>query len=328
MNKPNFGALKSNAASLSERLQSKLREDNSGGYQEDTRYWKCSRDKAGNGYAVIRFLPPSPNPECPNGIEDTFYVRIYSHAFQGRGGWYIENSRTTINEEDPVGEYNSQLWNSGSDALKEQARKQKRRTHFVSNILVIDDPVNPANNGKVFLFKYGKKIFEMINDKMNSTYPGDVKFNPFDFWEGANFKLKIREVDRFPNYDKCEFDKQTKLFEDDAKLEVVWNQQYPLLPLIAPSEFKSYDALAKRMNKVLGLSSGHADNPPLVADSPAPATQSASDDDTTPPWENTKASAAKSQPTGGVASGGGGGSAAPDEEDEIEFFRRINRERK
>lgn len=309
MNKPNFAALKGSAASLSDKLQSKLREDNSG-KQEDERFWKASRDKAGNGYAVIRFLPPAPNPECPNGVEDCFYVRIFSHAFQSKNGqWYIENSRTTIGQDDPVGEYNSELWGSGSEAGKEQARKQKRKTTFISNILVIEDPANPANEGKVFLFKYGKKIFEMISDRMNPQFPGDKKFNPFDFWEGANFKLKIREVEKFPNYDKSEFDTPSPLFDDDAKLEALWKKQYPLLPLIDASNFKSYDELQKKLHRVLGLSS-----PPSVP--PRRDDTGADDNDEVIEEDSPRASApapARTAP-----------SAPPEDEDELAFFKRVS----
>jgi len=254
MNKTSFAAFKSNTATLTEKLQSKLKEETSGGRQEDERFWRPTRDKAGNGYAVLRFLPAAPNPDVPTGVEDCFYVRLYSHAFQGKGGWYIENSLTTIGDSDPCGEYNSTLWNAGVEDLKEQARKQKRKTTFISNVLVIEDPANPENNGKVFLYKYGKKIFEKINDKMYPQFPDDPKFNPFDFWAGANFKLKIREVEKFPNYDKSEFDAPLPLYGgDDAKLEAVWRKQYPLLPLLDKSQFKTYDELKRRLNKALGI---------------------------------------------------------------------------
>lgn len=250
-----FSALKSNAATLSEKLKNKFKEEIDGNKGVvDERFWKPARDKAGNGYALIRFLPPAPNADVPGGIEDCFYVRVFKHAFQGKGGWYIENSLTTIGETDPCGEYNSLLWNSGIDADKEQARKQKRKTEFISNILVIDDPATPSNNGKVFLYRYGKKIFEKINDKMNPTFPGEKKINPFDFWEGADFMLKIREVEKYPNYDRAEFGPQSALFGgDEARLEAVWRQQHPLLPLIDKNNFKSYDELTKRLNKALGL---------------------------------------------------------------------------
>lgn len=256
--KTSFAAFKSNAASLTEKLQNRLREDNSNGRQDDERYWRCDRDKAGNGYAVIRFLPPAPNENKPKGVDDDFYVRLYTHAFQGKGGWYIENSRTSLgkDEVDPVGEYNSSLWNAGVEDLKEQARKQKRKTVFISNILVIEDPAHPENNGKVFLYKYGKKIFEKILDKMEPQFPGEEKVNVFDFWKGANFRLKIREVEKFPNYDKSEFDAPSALFGgDDAKIEALWYKQHPLSPLLEESNFKPYKELKARLDRVLGLSS-------------------------------------------------------------------------
>ena len=318
MNKPNFAAMKGSTASLTEKLQNKLREDNSSGRQDDERFWKPTRDKTGNGYAVIRFLPASPNPECPGGVEDAFYVRIFSHAFQGKNGqWYIENSLTTIGQDDPVGEYNSQLWSSGSDDLKNQARKQKRKTTFISNILVIDDPSNPANNGKNFLFKYGKKIFEMISEKIETPkFPGDPQYNPFDFWDGANFKLKIREVEGYPNYDKSEFDTQGPLFRgDDAKLEELWKKQYPLLPLIAPSNFKTYDELKKKLDRVLGLGVAPLRTAPPAADRGDDVNTDEVVEEDAP-----RTSAGRSSPNAAPA-------PVDDEDDEIAFFKKMSAKR-
>jgi hypothetical protein len=218
--------------------------------QEDDRFWKVTRDKSGNGSALIRFLP------APDG--ETFpWVRMFSHAFKGPSGqWYIEKSLTTLKQNDPVSEYNSQLWQNGEE---DQARKQKRRLHYVSNILVLKDPGNPENEGKVFLFKYGKKIFDKIKDQMEPEPDGledKEPVIPFDLWEGADFKLRVRMVDKFPNYDKSEFSRPEALFEgDDEKLEELWNKEYKLQELIAPSEFKSYDQLKSRLETVLCLSS-------------------------------------------------------------------------
>lgn len=232
---------KNSLEELTKKLQSAAGNESSG---KDDRFWQPTVDKAGNGYAVIRFLPAP-------GDEDVPFVRVFDHGFQGPGGWYIEKSLTTIGQTDPVSEYNSKLWNSGIEANKEIARKQKRRLSFYSNIYIVNDPGNPSNEGKVFLFKYGKKIFDKLNDAMNPQYPDDEAVNPFDLWAGANFKLKIRNVEGYRNYDKSEFDKPSPLFEDDEQLEAVWKQEYSLKAFLDPKEFKSYDELKKKLNRAL-----------------------------------------------------------------------------
>lgn len=259
-----FSKLKSNSGKnsleeLTKKLQSAAGNESS---SKDDRFWQPTVDKAGNGYAVIRFLP-SP------GDEDVPFIRMFDHGFQGPGGWYIEKSLTTIGQTDPVSEHNSKLWNSGIEANKEIARKQKRRLSFYSNIYVVNDPGNPSNEGKVFLFKYGKKIFDKLNDAMNPQYPDDEAVNPFDFWAGANFKLKIRNVEGYRNYDKSEFDKPSPLFEDDEQLETVWKQEHSLKAFLEPKEFKSYDELKKKLNRALAEDdrhSGSADNQELDVD--------------------------------------------------------------
>jgi hypothetical protein len=213
---------------------------------DDERLWKPSVDKAGNGQAVLRFLPAPPGEELP-------WVRVYDHGFQGPSGkWYIENSLTTINKPDPLGELNSELWNSGIEANKEIARKQKRRLSYISNVLVVKDPSNPENEGKVFLYKYGKKIFDKIKDVMQPTFEDEKPVNPFDLWEGANFKLRIRQVEGYRNYDKSEFDGNTPLDENEDKLEAIWKQTHSLAAFLDPSNFKSYDELKTKLNTVLG----------------------------------------------------------------------------
>jgi len=242
-----FQSMKQNRQSFLSNLSNELEKtqsNNSNSY-EDERIWKCERDKSGNGYAVIRFLPPSEGETTP-------WVRIFSHGFQGQGGWYIENSLTTFSEKDPVSEFNTSLWNNGTEAGKEQARKQKRRLNYYSNILVIEDPANPQNNGKVKLFKYGKKIFDKINDLMNPEFKDETPVNPFDLWGGANFKIKIRMVDGFVNYDKSEFDSPSQL-GDDSELETIWNSQHSLQELLDRDNFKSYDELKTKLDRVLGL---------------------------------------------------------------------------
>ena len=211
----------------------------------DERLWKLEVDKSGNGYAVIRFLP------APNG-EDLPFVKLYSHAFQGPGGWYIENSLTTLGQKDPVSEYNTTLWNNGTDAGKDLARKQKRKLTYVSNIYVVKDPANPENEGKVFLYKYGKKIFDKLTAAMQPEFEDEEAIDPFDFWQGANFKLKAKNVAGYRNYDSSEFAAVSALLDDDEAMEGIWKQQYSLEEFVAPDQFKSYDDLKKRLGYVLG----------------------------------------------------------------------------
>jgi len=235
----------SNLESLSKQVE-KLAEKPSYG---DDRIWKCERDKSGNGYAVIRFLPASNNEDVP-------WVQMWSHGFKGPGGWYIENSLTTLGKDDPVSKANTALWNSGIESDKNIARDRKRKLSYYSNILVLEDSANAENEGKVFLFRYGKKIFEKITSVMNPEFKDETPLNPFDFWEGANFKLKIRQVEGYANYDKSEFAGQSKLFDgDDAKCEAIWKQQYALQELVSADNFKSYQELEARFNTVVGSSS-------------------------------------------------------------------------
>ena len=214
---------------------------------DDERIWKPELDKSGNGYAVIRFLP------APEG-EDIPWQRMFSHSFQGPGGWYIENSLTTINKNDPVGEANRRLWNSGSEADKETARRQKRKLSYFTNIYVVADPKHPENEGKVFLYKFGKKIFDKIMEAMQPQFDDEQAINPFDLWKGANFKLKIRKVDGFWIYDKSEFEAVAQLLPSDEELEKVYQSEYPLKPFHEESNFKSYNELKEKMERVLGES--------------------------------------------------------------------------
>ena len=213
----------------------------------DQRLWKAEVDKSGNGYAVLRFLPAPKNEDVP-------WVKIYDHGFQGPGGWYIENSRTSLGsgEKDPVSEHNSMLWNSGVESNKDIARKQKRRLKYFSNVLVVKDPANPSNEGKVFLYQYGAKIFEKLQNAMQPEFEDETPVNPFDLWEGANFKLKIRNVGGFRNYDMSEFESSSPVEGDDDKLEEIWNSQYSLVEFLDPKNFKNYEVLQARLNHVLG----------------------------------------------------------------------------
>ena len=212
----------------------------------DDRMWKPTVDKSNNGYAVIRFLPANEGSELP-------WNRYWDHGFKGpTGRWYIEKSLTSIGQNDPVGELNSRLWNTGLESDKAKARTQKRRLHYVSNISVVNDPGNPANDGKVFIYQYGKKIFDKIMDAMQPEFEDEAPLNPFDFWEGANFKLKIRDVEGYRNYDKSEFDRQTPLSEDDTYLEEVYNKMHKLEEFTDPKSYKTYNELKAKLVSVLG----------------------------------------------------------------------------
>jgi len=219
----------------------------------DDRFWKPTRDKAGNGYAVVRFLPAKEGEDLP-------WVRYWDHGFKGPTGlWYIENSLTSIGAQDPVSEHNSVLWNSGRDEDKATARDRKRRLHYVSNVLIVSDPSNPENEGKVFLYKFGKKIFDKIMDVMQPQFADEEPVNPYDFWEGADFKIKIRKVEGWVNYDKSEFGSQSSLYEgDESRLTEVYDKLYSLQEFLEPSNYKTYDELSMKLNKVLGIDAGHA----------------------------------------------------------------------
>jgi len=234
----------SKLGSLTQKLVKEVEKLNNTGGNNDDRLWKLDVDKSGNGYAVIRFLP------APNG-EDLPFVKLYSHAFQGPGGWYIENSLTTLGQKDPVSEFNTTLWNNGTDAGKDTARKQKRKLTYISNIYVVKDPANPENEGRVFLFKYGKKIFDKITAAMQPEFEDEEAIDPFDFWQGANFKLKAKNVAGYRNYDSSEFTAQSPVLEDDDALEALWKKENSLQDFVAPDQFKTYEVLRARLESVL-----------------------------------------------------------------------------
>jgi hypothetical protein len=274
--------------------------------KNDDRFWYPNVDKAGNGYAVIRFLP------APAG-EDVPFIRMFEHGFKGpTGSWYIENSLTTIGKTDPVGELNTQLWNSGLESDKEVARTQKRKLNFISNVYVITDQQNPENEGKVFLFRYGKKIWDKLNDAMNPQFAGEVAVNPFDLWAGANFKLKIRNVDGYRNYDRSEFAAAGPLFDDDSAMESVWKNEHSLQDFLAPSNFKSYDELKAKLNKVLGIDGSTVGKTPAAARATAASTIMDDDD---APWKDETAAPtlkAKAAPV-----------AEDEDDDSLEFFSKL-----
>ena len=249
----NFESLKRNRSSLeklTKAIEATTQSTTESGSREDTRLWQPTVDKAGNGMAIIRFLP-APSVDGEDALP---WVRVFSHGFQGPGGWYIENSLTTLNQKDPVSEYNSTLWNSGIEANKEIARKQKRRLNYVANVYIVSDPSNPENEGQIKIYKFGKKIFDKITEAMNPEFADETPVNPFDMWEGANFKLKIRNVEGYRNYDKSEFAEKSALLDgDDAKLEALWKQEYSLKEFLDPKHFKPYEVLKARLDKVLGF---------------------------------------------------------------------------
>jgi len=271
-------------------------------YSDDT-YWKPELDKTGNGYAVVRFLPTPENEEMP-------WVSYFDHGFQGPGGWYIEKSLTTLGKNDPVSEYNTQLWNTGIEANKEIARKQKRRLHYVSNVYVISDPKNPDNEGKVFKYRYGKKIFEQLKEAISPAFDDEQAINPFDLrGKGANFKIKIRKVDGYWNYDKSEFDKPAPLFDDENQLNDINNQTHSLSEVIAPSEFKTYEELKEKLDRVLGLTG-------TVSNATA---ESVAEDLDEVPWSNVNTESVAEEPV--IASAES--SPQVEEDDAMDYFKKL-----
>ena len=247
---------KTNLASLIKETE-KISNPKTGFSDTDDRFWRPELDKSGNGYAVVRFLP------APEG-EDLPWARIWNHGFQGPGGWYIENSLTTLGQKDPVSEHNSTLWNSGIEANKEVARKQKRRLNYTSNVYILKDPAHPENEGTIKLYRFGKKIFDKINDLMNPEFEDESPVNPFDLWAGANFKMKIRKVEGYSNYDKSEFEAPSALLEDDDKMEEIWKSENSLKELVSEDKFKTFDELKTKLDRVLGLGSEFSPTPKSV----------------------------------------------------------------
>lgn len=304
-----FSALKKNRTSQLESLTAELNKLNTKSNQQsaDDRFWYPAVDKAGNGYAVIRFLPAAEGEDVP-------FIRIWDHGFKGPGGWYIENSRTSLgpNEKDPVGEYNSKLWNASEDdnsPQRRQARAQKRRLTYISNVIVLKDPANPENEGKVFLFKYGKKIFDKLQEVMHPQFPDEKPLNPFDLWDGANFQIKIRQVEGYRNYDKSQFSEPGALLDDDAKLEKIWRKQHKLKPFLDPSNFKSYDELKAKLHKVLGLDEISGDFSSAPAAAPAARKPVAKSEDEDLPWTTPKESKKSA--------------VVEDDDESLEFFKTL-----
>lgn len=293
-----FAALKRSRDSSLERLTKeveKLTQKNS--RQDDDRLWYPDVDKTGNGYAIIRFLPASAGEDVP-------WVRMWNHGFQGPGGWYIENSLTTIGKQDPASELNSKLWNSGNEKDKEIVRKQKRKLTYYSNALIVKDTAKPENEGRVVIYRYGKKIFDKINALMNPEFQDEKPVNPFDPWTGCNFKLKIRTVEGYRNYDKSEFDNPSPVAETDEEIEKIWKSQHLLAPFVAADQFKSYDELKARLNLVLG-NSDRTPPPPTETD--------------TAPWDSEAPARPAAAPAGKTAK-------AKSQSDDLDFFRKLAEE--
>ena len=271
-------------------------------FNDDT-MWKPELDKSGNGYAVVRFLPTPEGEEMP-------WVSYWDHGFQGPGGWYIEKSLTTLNKKDPVSEYNTTLWNTGIEANKESARKQKRRLHYVSNVYVVSDPKNPDNEGRVFKYRFGKKIFEQLKEAISPAFEDESAINPFDMTEGANFKIKIRKVDGYWNYDKSEFDSPSPL-GDEAMINSTFSQVHSLSEVISPDEFKSYDELKEKLDRVLGLSGA-------VSGSTA---ESIAEDQEEVPWGNVNTESVATEPV--IASAESSTEQTSDGDDAMDYFKRL-----
>ena len=304
-----FASLKKNRSKSLDKLNAQLEKITTKSYSDpnEGKFWKPTRDKAGNGFAVIRFLPAPAGEEMP-------FVRIWDHGFQGPTGlWYIENSLTTVGQDDPVSEFNSKLWNSGVESDKDQARKQKRRLKYYSNIYVVKDSANPENEGKVFLYAFGKKIFDKLNDLMNPTFEDEDPVNPFDLWEGANFRLKIRQFEGYPNYDKSEFDAPSPLFDDDEEMEAVWKQEHSLQELVDPKNFKSYSELKTKLYRVLDLASE-------TTEPSAPSAYESNNDDDDLDLSNLKAEAAPEPSVAETSS-----PVADDDDDDLSIFKELAR---
>jgi len=234
--------------------------------KDDDRFWQPDVDKAGNGFAIVRLLD-APEVDGEDGLP---WVQSFNHGFQGPGGWYIENCPTTIGGKCPACEHNSTLWNSGIEANKDIVRKQKRRLTYVANILVVSDKNRPENEGQVFLWKFGKKIFDKIQEKLAPEFEDETAMNPFDFWKGANLKIKIRQVEGFRNYDKSEFDLPSAIAETDKEIEEIWKSAHSLQQFVQPDQFKTFDELSERLNRVLGAGGAARATAPVIEDDVAP----------------------------------------------------------
>lgn len=262
-----FKSLKKSSG-LTDKLTKAIQDTQKQSYaKDDERFWQPEVDKAGNGYAVVRLL----DAPAVDGEDALPWVRVFNHGFKGAGGgWYIENCPTTVGGECPACEHNNVLWNSGIESNKKIVSNQKRRLTYISNILVLQDKAHPENEGKLFLWKYGKKIFDKIQEKLTPQFEDETKVNPFDFWKGADLKIKIRNVEGYRNYDKSEFSDPAPVYEDDKKIEALWKSLHSLNQFVAPDQFKSYDELKKRLDRTLGAGGAVAAAAKKIEDDSAP----------------------------------------------------------
>jgi hypothetical protein len=271
-----FKSLKKSSG-LTDKLTKAIEDKNKGSFaKDDERFWQPEVDKAGNGYAIVRLLD-APAVDGEDGLP---WVQVFNHGFQGGAGWYIENCPTTVGGKCPACEHNNKLWNSGIESNKDIVRKQKRRLTYISNILVVADKNRPENEGKVFLWKYGKKIFDKIQEKLTPQFEDETAVNPFDFWKGADLKIKIRNVEGYRNYDKSEFADAAPVYEEDKKIEALWKSAHSLKQFVAPKEFKTYDELSEKLNRALGAGG-------------AVAARAAKIEDDSAPWQEPKAAEAR-----------------------------------
>jgi hypothetical protein len=313
-----FSELRKSRGNL-EDLSKKLEASQAGGKKEDDRFWSCQTDKAGNGSAVIRFL------SAPEG-EDAEWVHMYSHGFQGpTGKWYIENSLTTLKQDDPVTELNNELWATKVKSNEEIARKQKRKLSYYSNVYIVSDPANPENEGKVKIWRYGKKIFDKIQAALKPEFEDDVAFNPFCMWTGANFRLKIAKVEGFANFDKSSFAAVAPLKEDDDELEAIWKKTHSLQAIVAPDQFKPYAELQKRLNFVLATSAPtknaekqelSEEDEAFIRNTARNAKKAEQESDDVPAFDKEEKAAPKATPKAAPKQ-------AESEDDDLEYFRKL-----
>lgn len=319
-----FRDLKKSRDAMFNKLNQRMESENKGGRPEkDPRFWYPATDKAGNGFAIIRFLPPAEGEETP-------YVRMFAHGFKGPGGWYIEQSRTTLKGSDgkmmpdPLGEYNQAEWQRAeklasegntveADRIKDAVRKRKRNVSYISNIYVVKDPANPENEGKVFLYRYGKQIYDKIADIMNPAVEGDDPIYPFDFDEGANFRMKIsKNKGGFRTYENSAFDRPSKLGKSDDDQEEIWNSEHKLLPFLAETEFKSYDELKSRLDRVLALNSSAASKPAQTQNDSAYDQEDEEEDST--PWKTDEKPSSEPEEQQ---------ESSVDQDDDLEYYRKL-----
>jgi hypothetical protein len=299
-----FANLKRSSKANFKSLADKMTQESKGSSFSDDRIWTPDIDKSGSGFAIIRFLPEADGEDFP-------YVKTYTHGFKQGNKWFIENCPTTIGNPCPVCEANSELWNTEIKENQEIVRRRKRSLRYMSNIIVLSDSKRPENEGRVFLFSYGQKIFDKLMSAIKPEFDDEEPFNPFDLWGGAPFKLKIRQVEGFRNYDKSEFGDRGPLFDDDDAMAKVWESQYKLKEFLAPARFNPYEEIKKRFNAF--IKGG-------TYTTPTPQNEGDQNEDT-PPWEppaqEPRRQAARKDPAPASEA------AASDDDDDFKMFRSL-----